>query len=157
MLKSLLEEVPIHERLEIQNAGFGWERKVFTMYEMQAESPFTCDYVKSRNAYYKRVMTSTAESKGVLTKNADERTMKFLLFVDLAYIYFISFFFFSLILSPVAKSAWLGQEWQYRLLFDGWCGQSIVRAFTRFMMKKIPLFSTLYDSKYVVVTLPISP
>ena len=33
---------------------FGRERKVFSMNEMHAASPFLCDYVTSRNDYCKR-------------------------------------------------------------------------------------------------------
>ena len=38
-------------------------RKFFSKKEIHAEPPFPCDYV--RNGYYKRVITSTAESQRV--------------------------------------------------------------------------------------------
>ena len=63
----------------MHQAGFCQERKVFSMYEMHAESRFQCDYLTSRNGFCKCIMASMAESKRVLkisncTKNEDEHT-----------------------------------------------------------------------------------
>ena len=52
----------------MHQAGFGRERKVVSMNEMHAESPFPWDYVTLRNVYCKLVMTPTAESKRVIPR-----------------------------------------------------------------------------------------
>ena len=56
------------------------KNKVFSMYEMHAESSYLGDYVTSRNGYCKHIMTSMAESKSILKitncrKNEDEHAM----------------------------------------------------------------------------------
>ena len=63
-------------RCNMHQVGFGRERKVFSMNEMNVEPPIPCDYISSRNGYCKRVITSTAEIKITnFSKNEDERTM----------------------------------------------------------------------------------
>ena len=51
----------------MHQVGFGQKQEGFSMKVIHAESLFPCDYV--RIGYYKRVITSTAESKRVFFKS----------------------------------------------------------------------------------------